>query len=879
MTNLTEMNVIKWKNYIYNFVSDNNTELTHLAFNGGKYKVPDTKYEEFYKTYYQQLQLGNTELFIIEKVQNCRFGYFLDIEVPKGDTTILTIKEVDGIIEKMNKIINDTFLLNEKNKDLTENIISKRTINVNTTKYHINYPNLIVTSNIAQAITKKLISELNESCLQKVIDISVYRTGLRLFGSKKSQKDSDKEKLNYGDTNYQSVYVIQGRQDVTITFEEFRKLIVRRTMDTPLTELKIKLDLKEKSVASSSRVNTAVSNEILEEIKKYLGFIKDTEPFKNYKFDNIGKIVSTQNKNGIFCYYITLNETFCPFVNREHKRDSPPIFGELNMNGFVIKCYDNDCISQRYGETPLHESFITDYPQLYLSMNTRYYKSEIVLTSEMRNLLEDSLCMSHYKIAKVAYNIYKNRFRIDELKNPEWYEFDGSKWKKSYVMNILISEDLPRYYRAIRIKDALEQENGQENETENETDKNVRNQLINGLISKLENVSFKKNVLTEMYYLFKQLEPNFISKLDANPYLMGFNNGVYDFKLNIFRKGELTDYVTFSTGYDYIEYNQNCVEVKEIYDFLGKIITNKRVFEYLLKILGRSLIGISDESFHILTGLSGANGKSTLINFLEDTLADYNTAVDVSLLTNKRALSASASPDVIRLRGKRYVSFAEPEFGDTLKTGILKAFSGGDSIIARELYKSPISFKLQASMFLVCNDLPNLSSCDGGTIRRIRVIEFKSRFCDNPSRENEFMIDPTVKGKLQMWRPYFMSILIHWYNKYESEINLNGKIEIPSEVTQATIKYKNDNDKFNEFFEECVTVSNTFVPMKDIYRFFSMWWSNNNINNYKIPDVKELIRGMKLKYGGEDDYTLYKGFKVAINLDETLVQEEIDDLI
>lgn len=870
MTNTSEMNVIKWKNYIYNFISE--TDLTHLAFNGGKYKVPDNKYEEFYKNYYQQLINGNTELFIIEKVQNCRFAYFLDIEVPKGDTLILTKVEVDSIITKMNKIINESFSLNEK-CNLTENVVTKRTINATVTKYHINYPNLIVTSNIAQVITKKLISELETLDLKKVIDISVYRTGLRLFGSKKSKKDSDKEKLNYGDNNYQSVYTCDTD---TITFDEFKKLIVRRTIDTPLTELKIKIDPK---VNEKNKSNiSGVSGEILEEIKKYLGFLKDTETFKNYKFDNVGKIVSTQNKNGIFCYYITLNETFCPFVNREHKRDSPPIFGELNMNGFVIKCYDNDCITQRYGDTPLHESFITDYPQLYLSMNTRYYKSEIVLTSDMRNLLEDSLCMSHYKIAKVAYNIYKNRFRIDELKNPEWYEFDGSKWKKSYVMNILISEDLPRYYRAIRIKDAPE--NVPENaEIENETDKNVRNQLINGLISKLENVSFKKNVLTEMYYLFKQLEPNFISKLDANPYLMGFNNGVYDFKLNIFRKGELTDYVTFSTGYDYTEYDNNCVEVKEIYDFLGKIITNKRVFEYLLKILGRSLIGISDESFHILTGLSGANGKSTLINFLEDTLADYNTAVDVSLLTNKRALSASASPDVIRLRGKRYVSFAEPEYGDTLKSGILKAFSGGDSIIARELYKSPISFKLQASMFLVCNDLPNLSSVDGGMVRRIRVIEFKSRFCDNPTKENEFMIDPTVKGKLQMWRPYFMSILIHWYKKYENEIKLNGKIEIPSEVTQATNKYKNDNDKFNEFFEECVQVSNTFLPMKDIYRFFSMWWSNNNINNYKIPDIKELIRGMKLKYGGEDDYTLYKGFKVNINLDENVVQEEIDDLI
>ena len=890
MNTTQDLNVIKWKNYIYPFTTDAIKTQTHLAFNGGKYNVDDKHYNEFYKNYYEQLIAGNNELYIIEKVQNCKFAYFLDIEVPKGDTIILTKTQVETIIQKMNVIISQTF----KQSDtftLTENIITQRIINKDITKFHVNYPNLVVASNIAQVITKKLIAELANSNLKKVIDISVYRTGLRLFGSKKSKKDSDKEKTNYGDSDYQSVYSLPNNEKLTL--DTFFKLIVRRTSDTPLTELAITLDPVDVKKKGNNGVKVSgVSTEILKEIQQYLLFLKSSdlnETFKHYTFDTTNKIVSTQNSLGVFCYYIGLEEHYCPFVNREHKRDSAPIYGELTTKGFVIKCYDSDCITQKYGETKLHDSFITDYPQLYLSMNTRYYKSEIVLSPEIKTLLEESLCMSHYKIAKVAYNIYKDRFRIDELKNPEWYEFDGSKWKKSYIMNILISEDLPRYYKAIKIKNDPNTIGNQQKDkvdiseiaAASEIGENVRNELINSLISKLENVSFKKNVLTEMYYLFKQLEPNFISKLDSNPYLLGFKNGVYDFANNTFRKGELTDYITFSTGYDYTEYDENCTEVKEIYEFLGKIITNKKVFEYLLKILGRSLLGVADEHFYILTGLSGANGKSTLINFLEDTLGEYDTAVDISLLTNKRALSASASPDVIRLRGKRLVSFAEPEYGDTLKTGILKAFSGGDSIIARELYKSPISFKLQASMFLICNDLPNLSSVDGGTCRRLSIIEFKSRFCDNPTKPNEFSIDPTIKGKMQSWRPFFMSILIHWYNKYQQELVANGKIDIPSEVKLATDKYKNENDKFNDFFDECIESSETILHMRDIYRLFNVWWSNTNINNFKIPDVKELIRAMKLKYD-ENDYTLYKGFRVSINIDENNIQNNInnnDDLI
>ena len=884
MTTINELKVIKWKNYIHKFTKNIDNQ-THLAFNGGKYNIDDDNYNEFYKTYYNNLIQDNEELYIIEKVQNCRFAYFLDIEIPKGETDIiLSIEQVINIVDITKSLVKVFF---EENNLLIKNIISKRTINVNYTKYHVNFPNLIVTSNIAQILTKQVISKLTDNLI-KVVDISVYRTGLRLFGSKKSKTDSIKEKTNYGDHNYQSVYSLLDKETKDISFNEFSELIVRRKNDTLLTKTTKQFQelLLTKSIKEIIKPKvTSVSNEILKEIERYLLFIKDTDIkgiFEHYTFNSIGKIVSKQNSLGVFCYYITLLERWCPFVSREHKRESTPIYAELTISGFSIKCYDEDCLTLKYGMCPLDDSFAINYPQLYLSMNTKYYKSEINLTQETRHLLEDSLCMSHFKIAKVAYHIYKERFRIDELKNPEWYEFDGSKWKKSYIMNILISEDLPRYYRAIKIKN----ENANikditELATNQDTlETNVRNELINIIIGKLENVSFKKNILIEMYYLFKQLEPNFISKLDSNPYLIGFNNGVYDLKDNIFRKGELKDYITFTTGYDYIEYNSDSIEVKEIYEFIGKIITNKKVFEYLLKILGRSLLGIPDEKFYIFTGLHGANGKSTLINFLEDTLNSYNTAVDVSLLTNKRALSSSASPDVIRLRGKRIVSFAEPEYGDTLKVGILKAFSGGDSIIARELYKSPISFKLQASMILICNDVPAISNIDGGTLRRLRVIEFKSVFCDNPTKPNEFLIDPTLKDKMKIWRPYFMSILIHWYTIYQEELRITKKIETPKEVTQATDKYKNDNDKFNDFFEESVKESTTIVSMRDIYRLFCIWWTNNNGGtNYKIPDIKELIRAMKLKYN-EDDYTLYKGFRVDVdvNVDDN-VDNVVDDLI
>ena len=393
----------------------------------------------------------------------------------------------------------------------------------------------------------------------------------------------------------------------------------------------------------------------------------------------------------------------------------------------------------------------------------------------------------------------------------------------------------------------------------------MRNEMVDSIINKLENVNFKKFIMSEMIYMFKQLEPNFISKLDSNPYLIGFKNGVYDLRECKFREGSRDDYLTFTTGYDYTEYDENLPEIQSIYAFLKQIITNKNVFEYLMKILGRSLCGVADERFYIFTG-TGSNAKSTLIEFLEHTLGDYITGVDVSLLTSKRGVSSNASPDVTRIKGKRIISFAEPEHGDTLKLGILKAFSGGDTIIARELFKSPITFKSQASMIMCCNDLPTVNVIDGGFMRRLRIIDFKSKFCDNPKKINEFKIDPTIKEKLKQWRPYFMSMLIHWYNVYTNELKEIGKIFEPEQVLISTQKYKQDNDKFEEFFNENIIEDKTsFTSIKEIYNHLVTWWPANN-HGVKTPTKKELERALVLKY--EEPILKNKVTGYAIKLDE-----------
>lgn len=858
--------------YILQFSRDTDKIQTHLSFNKGKYNVPDNKYDEFYKKYYKAMIEGE-ELYLIEKVYNSNFRYFLDIDIPKQKSIKLNDNDIKKLINELKNVIEEMYKNDENDvSEYQKYILSKRD-----NKYHINFYNLVVNSDIAKTLSNLLIDNL-ENNLKDSVDISVYRTGLRLLGSKKNEKNAKSE------SNIYCIYDLDTEKYVELkdtTYNDFVKTIIRVKGEETLTQLNDNYKGILKDTKKSNIVNTSIkgidNTMIKEEIVKLLNELKMTNGCLSDFDTNIERVYAKQNKMGMFCYYVTIYQKYCPFKEREHQRPTNPIYIEISSSGVYVKCYDEDCLRRVYpdGGIKLPDDFSVRYKQLYLSIYTKYWKTEVTISDEVKKMLEESLTGSHYQIAKITYNIYKDRFRVDDVKNTTWFEFDGVRWNRSHLINILISEELPKYYNGIKISDTSVNNNLEEFLSNDEKmNANYRNGLVDNIIKKLENVNFKNNILSQITYLYKTHDPEFYNNLDSNPHLVGFKNGVYDFKQNTFRQSIQSDYITFSTGYDYIDYDENNTQVQEIYEFLSKIITDKKVREYMLKVLGKALVGIPDEKFYIWTGVSGANGKSTLVNFLEYTLGDYTTSVDVSLLTNKRTGSSNASPDVIRLRGKRIFTFQEPEHDDKLRTGILKQFTGGDTIIARELFKAPVTFKLQGTMIMCCNDLPAVSSIDGGTWRRIRVVEFKSRFCDNPVKDNEFKIDPNIKNKIKEWRPYFMSILIHWYNKYLYE-GLNE----PDEVKKATAKYKVDNDKCNEFFDGCLEECDTFESNKNIYSNFQNWWTSNYPTS-KVPDNRELRRALKIKYGTEQEKmingSMQYGFNVKIKYETSNFDEDDD---
>ena len=122
----------------------------------------------------------------------------------------------------------------------------------------------------------------------------------------------------------------------------------------------------------------------------------------------------------------------------------------------------------------------------------------------------------------------------------------------------------------------------------------------NKIAQKLLDPRYKTGVWTEVCHLLR--DNKFVEKLDTRPELIGFENGVYDIMDGRFRAGEPEDWLTFSTGYDFSEKDDEEAD-EEIKRFFASCFESVDVCVYLLRALASCLYGYRRfEEFYILSG-------------------------------------------------------------------------------------------------------------------------------------------------------------------------------------------------------------------------------------------------------------------------------------
>lgn len=519
------------------------------------------------------------------------------------------------------------------------------------------------------------------------------------------------------------------------------------------------------------------------------------------------------------------------------------------------------------GMGTLHLWAKTDSPEEY----AKY------MATELRTLIRESSNGSEYDIARVVHRKYDHLYAYD-AESKMWYFFANHRWhhtsdglalKRKFPTEVAVE-----YRRAASYYITLA------NQIEDTAQKNVLDELstkLQGIVTKLKKAAFQACVMTECIMLFAI--DKFEEKLDSNRNLVGFENGVYDLDALEFRDGRPEDFVSMSTGVNYIPYDPvNTICIKEVMAFLRQVITIERVREYVLRLLASFLHGdIREERFHVWTG-SGSNGKSKLLELYQKAYGEYCCTLPIALLTQKRGSSSGASPELARARRKRFACLQEPGENERLNIGLMKEMTGGDTLYARGLYRDGMEFKPQFKMILTCNHLPLVPSDDGGTWRRIRVVRFESKFCENPdpNKPNDFPIDTTLSQKFNDWSEGFMSLLIEYYKK-----NMTDKIVEPDEVLECTREYQRRNDIIADFLDSAVVKDDSgsgFLQLGEAFNDFKSWLKDEGCTDRSMrkSDFQSYIEKVYGKASMLHKLKGWKGYKLKSSLMEVSAGDDYD---
>jgi len=427
---------------------------------------------------------------------------------------------------------------------------------------------------------------------------------------------------------------------------------------------------------------------------------------------------------------------------------------------------------------------------------------------------------AHYDVAEVMSRLFKDKLVYD-TKVKSWYIVNNKTniWeqdKEGVKVRILLSTHCCNIY----IKRTQYWNNKEsEDEAHSETNKEKAKKSLK-IASQLKNAGFKDSVMKELKSCCVQ--DNFIEQyLDCNINLFAFKNGVYDLQNNIFRDIEPTDYISTTTDYDYNK-NIDVSYINDVKQFLKSTQETDEMYNYLLDVLSCMLFGKNyHQEFYIFNG-KGANGKSVLMSFLLLTFGRYGNKINATTFT-KPSKGANETSEMHSCKSSRIIMVEEPEETDTLITSRLKEFSGDGKIKTRGLHENAFEFDPQFGIIFFCNQIPALSKTDNAIGRRLRLLDFPYKFCDNPNKPNEKLINRNLnimfKDNIQYRQAFSYLLLENWKNK---KLNAN-KLYTPEQVMKVTNDYMDDCNEVKKFITEYYQITNDnndTISARDLYTWF-----------------------------------------------------------
>ena len=347
---------------------------------------------------------------------------------------------------------------------------------------------------------------------------------------------------------------------------------------------------------------------------------------------------------------------------------------------------------------------------------------------------------------------------------------------------------------------------------------------IAGFAAVSQNTTRIRAMLTEAKpYLAVGME-----ELDRNPWLVNCQNGTLDLRTGKLKDHDPADRITKIVP---VEYHPEA-SCPRFLRFLKETLVDDGVIKFVKRYSGYTLTGITRERLLAILYGFGKNGKTTLVELLQDVMGDYATNTDTETLLMKRY--QGVSNDVAALKGARFVSAAEVEQGRRLAESKVKQLTGRDTVTARYLFGEPFNFRPEFKLWLSTNNKPVIQGTDDAIWDRIRLIPFTQRF--DGERQ-----DPKLPEKLRSE----LAGVLAWMVEGCLEWQEHG-LGQPDSVREATDQYRAEMDTLAAFIEDrCVVREGIVAPATPLYKQYQMWCDDAG----EKPETQKVF-GMRLRERG-----------------------------
>lgn len=244
--------------------------------------------------------------------------------------------------------------------------------------------------------------------------------------------------------------------------------------------------------------------------------------------------------------------------------------------------------------------------------------------------------------------------------------------------------------------------------------------------------------------------------------------------------------------------------------FLERMLPDAEVRKMVQIAFGLGLVGVTVQKLFFHYG-SGANGKSVAMEVVCRVLGSQAVTLPSTSFIGESNTGGSASPDIARLYGRRFLRVKELPQGEDLKEALVKEVTGGEQLTARDLHQGYFDFDPLFTPHMSGNGYPRITGLDNGIWRRMAVVHWPVQLREDEQRDFEEVVGEFV--------PEFPGIL-NWMIEGVKTFLEEGLI-VPAAVARATQDYRDEMDPTAAFCSACVRAEpGGRVTGKDFYHAY-----------------------------------------------------------